>query len=85
MHAFPHLRDVEIEGRVLESSNAVVVEQAENRLQPSAPSCWSSWADPALADKTIDLGTKKGRLRGAALLRVKRRLFLEWLHVEQSA
>ena len=32
MHAFPYLRDVEIEGKVLESANAVVVEQAENRL-----------------------------------------------------
>ncbi len=33
MHAFPYLRDVEIEGKVLDSANAVVVEQAENRLQ----------------------------------------------------
>jgi len=32
MHAFPYLRDVEIEDKVLESGNAVVVEQAENRL-----------------------------------------------------
>jgi ornithine carbamoyltransferase len=33
MHAFPYLRDVEIDGKVLDSANAVVVEQAENRLQ----------------------------------------------------
>jgi ornithine carbamoyltransferase len=32
MHAFPYLRDVEIDDKVLESANAVVVEQAENRL-----------------------------------------------------
>jgi len=32
MHAFPYLRDVEIDGKVLESANAVVIEQAENRL-----------------------------------------------------
>jgi N-acetylornithine carbamoyltransferase len=32
MHAFPYLRDVEIDDKVLESSTAVVVEQAENRL-----------------------------------------------------
>lgn len=32
MHAFPYLRNVEIDDKVLESANAVVVEQAENRL-----------------------------------------------------
>ncbi|MFL5472886.1 MAG: hypothetical protein ACJ8AM_11055 [Gemmatimonadales bacterium] len=32
MHAFPYLRDVEIDDKVLESANAVVVDQAENRL-----------------------------------------------------
>jgi N-acetylornithine carbamoyltransferase len=32
MHAFPYLRDVEIDDKVLESATAVVVEQAENRL-----------------------------------------------------
>ena len=32
MHAFPYLRDVEIDDKVLESASAVVVEQAENRL-----------------------------------------------------
>ena len=32
MHAFPYSRDVEIDDKVLESANAVVVEQAENRL-----------------------------------------------------
>jgi N-acetylornithine carbamoyltransferase len=32
MHAFPYLRDLEMDGKVLESANAVVVDQAENRL-----------------------------------------------------